>query len=159
MLNMRAAASSAVTAASPAADKINNTQITQMTQISQKGPRTYEIIGAAMGVHKALGRGFLEAVYHEALSIEFDLRNIPFQKEMLLSVYYKDCALTVCYKADFVCYETIIVELKALNKLSGTEEAQVINYPKTTGLDTGLLINFGAKSLEYKRFVLNNKFT
>lgn len=120
-------------------------------------PKTYEIIGAALEVHKALGHGFLEAIYQEALAIEFNVRKIPFQKELELPVYYKHILLSTAYRADFVCFDGIIVELKALSQLSGKEESQVINYLKATGLGTGLLLNFGAKSLESKRFILDQK--
>ncbi len=128
-----------------------------MRQTSQNDPRTHEIIGAAMDVHKVLGCGFLEAVYQEALSIEFTERNIQFKKEVDLPVYYKGVKLSTSYRADFLCYEGVIVELKALSELGGKEESQIINYLKATGLETGLLINFGASSLGFKRFIFNKK--
>ena len=128
-----------------------------MTQISKKDPRTYEIIGAAIEVHRVLGSGFLEAVYQEALCFEFTLRKIPFQKEVDLPIHYKDIILSTSYRADFICYESVIVELKAISQLSGKEESQIINYLKATGVETGLLLNFGADSLEYKRFVFKDK--
>ena len=106
-------------------------------------------------MHRILGCGFLEAVYQEALSIKFALQKMPFQKEVELPVHYKDKVLQVSYRADFVCFEEIIVELKALRQLSGQEEAQLINYLKATGLKKGLLLNFGEESLKYKRFVFN----
>ncbi|MBI5177990.1 MAG: GxxExxY protein [Nitrospinae bacterium] len=114
---------------------------------------TYQIIGAAMEVHRQLGCGFLESVYQEALALEFQLRNIPFEIEQQLPVHYKDQKLESCYRADFVCYGAIIVELKALSKTGGIEEAQVINYLKASGYSKALLLNFGTKSLEHKRFV------
>jgi len=135
----------------------NNPQITQISQISTKDPRTFEIIGAALEVHKELGTGFLEAVYQEALGIEFNLRKIPFKREIDLPVSYKNKTLSTGYRADFICYNDIIIELKAINQLSGKEESQVINYLKATNIETGLLLNFGGKSLEYKRFILQNK--
>ena len=128
-----------------------------MSQISKKDPRTYEIIGAAIEVHRVMGHGFLEAVYQEALSIEFSLRHIPFKKEIDFPVYYKDLILSTAYRADFLCYDSVIVELKAMTQLSGKEESQIINYLKATGLEIGLLLNFGAKSLEYKRFIFKNR--
>jgi GxxExxY protein len=128
-----------------------------MTQISKKDPRTHSIIGAALEVHKAMGHGFLESVYQEALSIEFSSRNIPYEKEVELPVHYKDKLLSQHYRADFLCYENVIVELKAISQLTGKEESQVINYLKATGLETGLLLNFGAPSLVYKRYIFNNK--
>ena len=123
----------------------------------QRDPKTYAIIGAAMEVHRELGCGFLEAVYQEALARELSLRQIPFQREVELPIAYKGQRLSVFYKADFICYETVIVELKALARLGGVEEAQIINYLKATGLETGLLLNFGALSLEYKRFIYSNQ--
>ena len=118
--------------------------------------RTYAIIGAAMEVHRQLGCGFLEAVYHEALAIEFGLRNIPYRKEVNLPVFYKARRLNTEYRTDFICYEDVVVELKALARLAGLEQAQVINYLKAGGFEVGLRINFGAKSLEYERFVLSS---
>jgi len=114
---------------------------------------TYQIIGAAMEVHSKLGSGFLEAVYQEALTIEFEKREIPFEREKKLEIKYKDQTLSKYYEADFICYDKIIVETKAINELSGIHEAQVINYLKATGLKIGLLINFGSESLEHKRLL------
>lgn len=107
-----------------------------------------------MEVHKALGCGFLEAVYQEALALEFKLRNIPFIKEKLLQISYKGQILNKEYKADFICYDKIVIELKALNKLSSEHTAQTLNYLNVTSFELGLLINFGATSLQYKRIVL-----
>ncbi|MCQ3980405.1 MAG: GxxExxY protein [Anaerolineae bacterium] len=121
----------------------------------QKDPRTHAIIGAAMDVHRELGCGFLEAVYHEALALELSNRNITYQREIELPIFYKSQKLTTFYRADFLCFETVIVELKALNRLRGLEESQIINYLKATGLEIGLLLNFGTTSLEYKRFALS----
>jgi GxxExxY protein len=117
--------------------------------------KTYEIIGAGMEVHKTLGHGFFEVVYQEALSIEFTLQNIPFEKEVGLPVQYKGKVIQASYRADFICFKEIIVEVKALNQLSGQDEAKLINYLKATGLKKGLLLNFGEESLKYKRLVLN----
>ena len=117
--------------------------------------RTYEIIGAAMEVHRELGCGFLEAVYQEALGREFTTKRIPFREQPVLEISYKNKPLKKTYQPDFICFEDIVVEIKAISGLSGVEEAQLINYLKTTGLTLGLLINFGSKSLEHKRFVYN----
>ena len=118
-----------------------------------KDKRTYLIIGAAMDVHKELGSGLLEAVYQEALEKEFIHQGIPHNSQPVVKIYYKGQALNKTYQPDFACFKEIIVEIKAMDKLSGTEYAQIINYLKASGLKTGLLINFGSKSLEHKRFV------
>ena len=120
-----------------------------------KDERTYKIIGCAMEVHKELGCGFLEAVYQEVLEKEFADQGMPFKAHPIVEIFYKGKALDKTYQPDFVCFNEIIVEIKALAKLTGIEEAQLINYLKATGLKLGLLINFGAKSLEHKRFVYN----
>lgn len=118
---------------------------------------TYSIIGAAMKVHSELKSGFLEQVYQDALEIEFKKRKIPYEREKKLSIYYAGEKLNSYYQADFVCFGKIIVELKALKKLSGTEESQVLNYLKASKLDKGLLLNFGEKSLIFKRYTLAQK--
>ena len=115
--------------------------------------KTYKIIGAAMEVHRELGCGFLEPVYQEALAIEFKLQSLPFEQQQLIEIMYKGRPMEKKYQPDFVCFDDIIVEIKALSRLTGNEEAQIINYLKATSLEVGLLINFGTKSLEYKRFV------
>ena len=115
--------------------------------------RTYKIIGAAMEVHRELGCGFLEAVYQEALAIEFEMQGIPYKPEHVIKILYKGKHLKKKYQSDFFCYNEIIVEIKALAGITGNEEAQLLNYLKATGLEIGLLINFGAKSLEYKRLI------
>lgn len=119
--------------------------------------QTYGIIGAAMSVHRELGRGFLEPVYQDALEQEFLLQNIPFEREKELPVFYKKTRLRSFYRMDFVCYDSIIVELKALPEISSKEESQVLNYLKASGFHRALLINFGTKSLEHKRIVLDFK--
>jgi GxxExxY protein len=128
-----------------------------MNQVQQRDPQTYAIIGAAMEIHKTLGHGFLEAVYQEAATIEFPLREIPFEREVQLPVTYKGIVLSTHYRADFICFKEIIVEFKAQSQLTGADEAQLLNYLKATGFHRGLLINFGAPSLEYKRMVFGYK--
>jgi len=114
----------------------------------------YKIIGACMNVHKELGPGFLEAVYQESLAIEFLNQGIPFEKEKEIRIFYKDKLLDKCYKADFLCFGKIIVELKALSELSNDHISQILNYLKATKLRGGLLVNFGFSSLVYKRLIL-----
>ena len=101
-----------------------------------------------------MGAGFLESVYQEALEIELQKQNIPYEREKLLNVFYKGQKLKKRYSADFVCYNKIVVELKALGDIRTDHEAQLLNYLKTSGLKLGLLINFGTRSLQYKRLVL-----
>lgn len=119
-----------------------------------KDPQTYVIIGAAMEVHRQLGHGFLEAVYQEALAKELKLRNIPFEREVDLVISYKGEPLVSKYRADFICFGEVILELKAASRLTSADEAQVINYLKATGFHRALLINFGTSSLQYERKVL-----
>ena len=116
--------------------------------------QTYDIIGAALQVHRLLGPGFLEAVYKEALSIELAERGIPFSGEAEIPVVYKGRTLKTCYRSDFVCHNSIVVELKAISKLGDIEMAQVLNYLRATGFQKALLFNFGAGSLEKRRLVM-----
>ena len=114
---------------------------------------SFTIIGAAIEVHKTLGNGFLEAVYQEALAIEFKRQNIPFEQEKELRIRYKNDYLKKRYFADFVCYEKIIVECKALPKFQPDNEAQAVNYLYATEHNLGLLLNFGSWQLGIKRVV------
>lgn len=115
----------------------------------------FAIIGAAIEVHREIGPGFLELVYQEALEIELGLRRIPFQSQQTSGICYKGRMLQKQYLADFVCYEKVIVEIKALDQLTGKHKSQIINYLKATGCRVGLLINFGSDGkLEWKRFVV-----
>jgi GxxExxY protein len=114
----------------------------------------YQIVGCCYEVHKNLGCGFLEAVYQEALSVEFKTSGIPFQKEKVLDISYKGQLLEKKYVADFICFDKIILELKAMDTLADNHISQVLNYLKATNLRLGLLINFGQTSLVYKRIVL-----
>lgn len=115
---------------------------------------SYKIIGACMEVHQELGCGFLEAVYQEALEKELQLCNVPYKREYELDIYYKGDLLKKKYYADFICFDKIIVELKALSKISNEHDAQVLNYLKASDYRLGLLINFGEQSLKFKRLVL-----
>lgn len=123
----------------------------------ERDPRTYAVIGAALEVHRLLGCGFLEGVYQEALEVELEARGVPFEAQVDLPVRYKGRVLKTVYRADVISHDSVVVELKALSSMSGVEEAQVLNDLKATGYSTGLLINFGRPSLEYKRFVWNHR--
>ena len=114
----------------------------------------YKIVGACMEVHRTLGCGFLEPVYQEALSFEFQRQGIPYEREKEYEINYKGLVLSKTYKVDFLCYGNIIVELKALGQLSKEHMAQVLNYLKASHLKLGLLVNFGTTSLNYERIVL-----
>jgi GxxExxY protein len=118
----------------------------------EKDPRTFAIIG-----DRELGAGFLEAVYQEAFARELAKRGIPFRAEVELPVFYKGERLSASYRADFVCFDSIIVEVKALGQRTGLEESEVINYLKASGHSIGLLLNFGTRSLEHSRLVLSPK--
>jgi GxxExxY protein len=115
--------------------------------------QTYVIIGAAMEVHRHLGAGFLEPVYQEAFAVELDARGIQHEREVELPIRYKGVALNSRYRVDFMCFREVLVELKALAKLTTREESQVINYLNASGVATGMLFNFGTTRLQYRRFV------
>ena len=115
----------------------------------------YAIIGAAMQVYNTLGSGFLEAVYQEALEIEFQKRNIPYEREKELRISYREVELKQTYRADYVCYGKIIVELKAVHELDDVHRAQVTNYLHITQCKLGILLNFGhPDELQFERLVL-----
>ena len=114
---------------------------------------SYKIIGACMEVHSELGHGFKEVVYQEALAREFKRQNIPFIAEKKLEISYKGEYLDKYYRADFICYEKIIIELKALPAITSREIGQVLNYLKVTGFHLGLLVNFGEESFNSKRLI------
>ena len=124
--------------------------------MTQRDEQKFSIIGAAMAVHRELGGGFLEAVYQEAIALELDGMGVPFVREAELPVYYRGEVLQTVYRADFLCYESVIVELKAIDRLSSRDEAQLLNYLKASKKQKGLLLNFGGSSLEYKRMVRSN---
>lgn len=115
---------------------------------------TYQIIGACMEVHKELGRGFSEVIYGDALEIELKSRNIPYDREVCFHIYYKEKKLPHHYYADFVINNKIILEVKAVEKLSSSHTKQVLNYLAASKIKVGLLINFGQDSLERKRIIL-----
>lgn len=116
---------------------------------------SYKIVGAAFKVYNNLGHGFLEAVYQEALEIEFQRQGIPYEREKELRILYDGVELRQTYKADFVCYGKIIVELKAVPELCDAHRSQVYNYLHATGYKLGLLLNFGCSDeLEKERIVL-----
>jgi GxxExxY protein len=119
---------------------------------SKRDPQTYALIGAAIEVHRTLGCGFLEAVYQEALAHELADRGIPFRREVDLPVHYKGRVLACMFRVDFIAYEAVLLELKAVGELGPPHQAQVLNYLKATGFARALLFNFGAPFLEHKRF-------
>lgn len=119
---------------------------------------SFKIIGACMKVHRSLGVGFLEAVYEEALEKEFQIQNIPFKKQVKLELFYENQKLKKQYRADFVCYDTIILEIKAVAQIPIAFNAQLKNYLKCTKMELGMLINFGTPSLTYKR-ILNSPYS
>lgn len=114
---------------------------------------TYKIRGAIFAVHKELGNGFLERVYQDALEFEFQARGIPYEREKDIQIMYKGKPLGEPYRADFVCYGKIIIELKAVEELQGIHRSQVINYLKATGMKLGLLVNFGEEFANIERIV------
>lgn len=114
----------------------------------------FKIIGACFDVYNELGCGFLESVYQEALEIVFKDLNIPYQREKELTISFRKQKLNKTYQADFICYDKIILELKAVSLLDEIHKAQLFNYLKASKLRLGLLVNFGGKSLKYKRIIL-----
>ena len=121
--------------------------------MDERDPQTFAIIGAAMEVHRTLGPGHLEAVYHEALQIELELRPIPYQSQAQIALEYKGRKLKKHYEPDFVVYDRVVVEIKAQSTLTPVDEAQMINSLKCCRKEVGLLINFGERSLRWNRFV------
>jgi GxxExxY protein len=118
----------------------------------------YAIVGAAMEVYNQLGPGFLEAVYQEALDMELDLRGIPHKSMRELPIYYKDRQLKKFYVADFIVFDCIILEIKAIDRISAVEESQLLNELVSSRMELGVLINFGAKEkLEWKRRILTRR--
>ncbi len=130
-----------------------------MTELLCK-EEVYAIVGAAMEVYNMLGPGFLEAVYQEALEIEFTERGIPFESQKELRIAFKERYLKKSYTTDFLVFGQVIVEIKAIDHLTSHDEAQLLNYLKSTGCKVGVLINFGAANkLEWKRRVWTTQST
>ena len=120
---------------------------------TERDPQTYEVIGAAMEVHRELGCGFAEPVYYEPFAIELAARGVPFIGDVQLPIIYKGRRMRKTYRVDYICFDAIVVELKALPNLGSIEDAQLINYMRAANKERGLLLNFGARSLQYKRRV------
>lgn len=117
----------------------------------------FAVVGAAIEVHRELGSGFLEAVYQEALEFELTQRQIPFIRQQPLPIRYKHTILSKLYIADLVCFDQIIVEIKAIQRLTPVEHAQLLNYLKATHKPLGILMNFHSRpTLEWKRLILSN---
>jgi GxxExxY protein len=114
---------------------------------------SYKIIGICMNIHSSLGKGFLEAVYCEVLEKEFKKNKIPYHREVKLDLFYEGEMLDKKYRADFICYDEIILEIKSVSFLNDIFVKQTLNYLKATNNKLGLLINFGEKSLKYKRII------
>jgi len=115
----------------------------------------FAIVGAAMEVHSVLGHGFLEAVYADALALELGRRGIPFQREVPIALSYKGETLSHAYRADFLVYGQIILELKAIKALGDPDRAQALHYLKATGHSLAILANFGAPKLDWMRMILS----
>lgn len=114
---------------------------------------SYQIIGICMNIHSTLGNGFLEAVYSEVLEKELMKNNIPYQREVKIDLFFNGEKLDKKYKADFVCFDHIILEIKAVSFIHENFTKQTLNYLKASNKKLGLLINFGEKSLKYKRII------
>ena len=119
----------------------------------ENDPRTYKAIGACMEVHRIMGPGRLEAVYHECLVYEFTERDIEFISKPRYAIFYKGKKLKQIYIPDFEIFKSVVLEIKSQKCLTSADEAQIINSLITSNLEVGLLINFGEKSLKYKRFI------
>jgi GxxExxY protein len=117
----------------------------------ESSPETHAVIGAALRVHQLLGPGFLEAVYQESLAIELRRRGVPFRRELPIAIRYDGEPLASPYRADFLAWEGLLLELKAISSLGRIEEAQLLHYLRATDLTTGLLLNFGSTSLQVRR--------
>ena len=134
-------------------DLHNEYGLTGKTEKMVLKQETYDIIGACMEVHKTLGRSFSEKVYQDALEVELKLRDIPYEREKQILVNYKGVTLKHDFFADFICYDKVIVELKAVSELDNENREQVINYLHAANKQVGLLVNFRTASLTHERFV------
>ncbi len=115
---------------------------------------SYKIIGLCMEVHRILGKGHSEVVYKDALEYEFKINSIPYEREKIYEIEYKDIILPRKYVADFVVYNEIIFEVKAISQLTNSDIRQTLNYLASSKNKLGLLSNFGEDSLKYKRIIL-----
>ena len=119
---------------------------------------SFAVMGACFEVYKEMGCGFLESVYHECLTKEFIRRGIPFTSQRDLQLHYKGEVLQQTYRADFVCFDKIIVEIKSVSQLLNEYRAQLINYLHASGFELGLLVNFGHHpKVEYERIALTRR--
>ncbi|MDQ3550643.1 MAG: GxxExxY protein [Bacteroidota bacterium] len=114
---------------------------------------SFQIVGLCMEVHRQLGMGFREVIYKDALEIEFRENNLPYQREKLYKIEYKGIILPHKYKADFIVFDQIVLEVKSTSLIVDSFVAQTINYLKASGLKLGMIVNFGEKSLNFKRVV------
>ena len=133
----------------------NNLRITQMDADRIRDKETYVVMDAAITVHRESRCGFLEAVYQDAFEREFQYLKIPHKREVRLPVYYRGEQLNSNYQTDFICFDSVIVELKTLQSLSANGEVQVINHLKSSNLHRTLQLDFGSKSLQHKRMVFD----
>ena len=122
-----------------------------------RDPQTFAVIGAAFDVHRVLGPGFLQQVYQDAIAQEFGARQVPFEREVAIHIRFKGRVLPSFYRVDFICFGQVLVELKASAQIWSIDQAQMINYLKATGFQRGLILNFGRRSLEWKRMVFSAK--
>ncbi len=125
-------------------------------QVVDRDGQTHQVIGAAFEVHRVLGCGFLEQVYQDALAVEFAERDITYEREVLLRVLFKGKTLAAFYRPDFICFGQVMVEIKASVHITPVDMAQMINYLRASGIDRGLIINFGGKCLELRRVIFSH---
>ncbi len=131
--------------------------ITQMKEEYKYSDITGKTIGCAMKVHSTLGNGFQEVIYQRALAIEMEIQGLRFAREVEMPIYYQEVEIGT-RRVDFLVEEKVLVELKALTQLEDVHMAQALNYLEAFKLEIGLLLNFGAKSLQFKRLTMEKKF-